>query len=439
MKKRTWIKGLALSFFCFTLLGLASACQVSQSSSGDNTINGKDSSSSIGTSVEYTGICTINGFESNDDLYRIKQKQVENNIVFDMRISNEQKHTGNSSLKCYYESGTFGNVVQRMQETEYAGCDIQDIKTFSLWVYNANAVKSSVTLSALKTGSAPFAKQVIDLPAGEWTKCTLPLNQVAMEGNASEFYAFAFSFKANLKPATYYVDEMQVEFGNELTDADREYLVKIDDLIASINELPDPKTITLANEAELKEIYDAYESLPMEYRCVVTNYDVFEKAVAQLLVAAKGTADYTKDSIACYFDKFYGAYQAKAGVSSFPNISYTEDVKYKDEEGSLCIECTGDEWTYVSFSSLVPVDKYATTSFAVYNGSDLPIVVFFNWNEKTKTDILPGQWVEFELNNSEHSTGIELDVTAWDANALTTTGVNGCVCISRMTMHSKPA
>lgn len=441
MKKRTWIKGLVLSFFCFTLLGCA-ACQVTQDSSVDSVnsmINSEDSSSSIEPSVECTGICTINGFESNDDLYRIKQKQVENNIVFDMRISNEQKQTGENSLKCYYESGAFGNVVQRMQETEYASCDIVDIKTFSLWAYNANNVNSSITLSALKTGSAPFAKQVINLPAGEWTKCTLPLNQVAMEGNASEFYAFAFSFKSTVIPATYYVDEMQVEFGNELTEADQEYLVKIDDLIANIDQLPEPKKITLANEAELKEIYDAYEALPIEYRCVVTNYNVFEKAVAQLLVAAKGTVDYTKDSVACYFDKFYGVYQAKAGVSSFPNLSYTEEVKYQDEEGALCIECTGDLWTYVNFTSNIPIDKYATTTFAVYNGSDMPIVVFFGWQEKTKTDIMPGKWAEFELDNRDHLNGIEMQLTAWDASNLTTTGINGCVYISRMTMHSKPA
>lgn len=438
MKKRTWIKGLVLSFLCLTALGGA-ACEITPDSSLDSITSVEDSSSSVEPSEGYTGVHTINGFESNDDLYRIKQKQVNIDISFDFRISSEQKQTGESSLKCFYENGSFGNVVQRMQETEYADCDILDVKAFSLWVYNDNEVESSVTLSALKTESVAIMKEVFTLPAQQWTKCTLTLNKAVMESNGSQFYAFGFGFSNVLKNATYYVDEMQVEFGLEFTAEDEEYLAKIDDLVSRIDKLPESTAITLENEAELKEVYDAYEALPVEYRCIVTNYDVFKKAMAQLLVVAKGTVDYTKDSVAAYFDKFYGVLQAGVGSSPFaPEISYSEEVKYKDEDGSLCIKCKGDEWTYVSFSSLVPVKEYATTTFAVYNDSTLPIVAFFDWKEKTKTTIDPGKWAEFELDNREHVSGFELEVTSWDQNALKTTAVDGCVYISRMTMHAKP-
>ena len=88
MKKRTWIKGWFFSFLCLTLLGCV-ACQGGQDSSVDSMENSESSSSIIIPTDAYTGIHTINGFENNDDLYRIKQKQVNIDVVFDMRISNE--------------------------------------------------------------------------------------------------------------------------------------------------------------------------------------------------------------------------------------------------------------------------------------------------------------------------------------------------------------
>ena len=433
MKKNALIKNLFLSFFCFTAIGLV-GCFGGEQTSESSSISSESSSSQIEQTNDYTGVHTLNGFENNDDLYRVKQLQANFDLTFSMDISNEQKKEGENCLKLYYKDGTFGNVVQLLSQTKYAECDISDIKSFSLWVYNANAEEIPVTLSALKKGSIAIAQKVFDLPAGEWTKCTLALNKVAMESNSDKFYAFAFEFPKSVKNATYYVDEMQVEFGAEYTETDEENLVKINDLIARIAALPE--RVTLENEDEMKEIYLDYSDLDIAYRGAVRNYDKFEKAVNVLLLAAKGASNYTKDSVACYFDKFYGAFQVTKAYDSYPNFSYSEDVKYGDEAGSLCIECTGDVWTYATLSTVVPIAKYATTTCAVYNGLDKTIAAYFSW--KQMTYINPGEWATFELDNRDYLNLIEFDMTAIDENGRPTEAY-GNVYISQMVMHPKGA
>ena len=387
MKKNTLIKSLFLSFFCLTAIGLV-ACSGGEQASESSSASSESSSSQIEQTSDYTGVQTLNGFENNDDLYRVKQLQTNFDLTFTMDITSEQKKEGEGSLKIYYKDGTFGNVVQLLSLTEYSDCDISDIKSLSLWIYNANEEETPVTLSALKSGSTAIAQETFDVPAGEWTKCTLALNKVAMESNADNFYAFAFAFSRSVKNATYYVDEMQVEFGAEYTGADEENLVKVNDLIARIAALPE--TVTLKNEEAMKEIYLDYNDLEVAYQGAVNNYDTFEKAVDTLLLAARGKLDYTKDSVACYFDKFYGSFQAERGAVGFPNIYYSEEIKYQDEEGSLCIECTGDTWTYVNLTTVLPIEEYATTTCAVYNGLDKRIAAYFGW--KQMTYINPGEW-----------------------------------------------
>ena len=267
MKKKFLIKSLFLSLLCVTAVGFV-ACDKGEQSGVNNS---SDSGSEIIEPVkDYTGVQTLNSFENNDDLYAIKQMQTNFDLTFTMDITSEQKKEGEGSLKIYYKDGTFGNVIQPLETTDFIDCKVGDIKSLSLWVYNANEVEAPVTLSALKSGSVAIAQETFDLPVGEWTKCSLPLNKVAMESNAERFYAFAFTFSRQMKNATYYVDEMQVEFGAEYSAADEENLVKVNDLIARINVLPE--TITLENEEALKEIYTDYMALEVAYQGAVNNY-----------------------------------------------------------------------------------------------------------------------------------------------------------------------
>ena len=431
MKKKFLIKSLFLSLFCVTAVGFV-ACDKGEQSGVNNS---SDSGSEIIEPIkDYTGVQTLNSFENNDDLYAIKQMQTNFDLTFTMDITSEQKKEGEGSLKIYYKDGTFGNVIQPLETTDFIDCKVGDIKSLSLWVYNANEVEAPVTLSALKSGSVAIAQETFDLPVGEWTKCSLPLNKVAMESNAERFYAFAFTFSRQMKNATYYVDEMQVEFGAEYSAADEENLVKVNDLIARINVLPE--TITLENEEVLKEIYTDYMALEVAYQGAVNNYEKFESAVNKLLTDARGKIDYSKESVACYFDKFYGTFQATKAFDSFPNFSYSEDVKYKDEAGSLCIECKGDVWTYVTLSTVVPIAKYATTTCAVYNGLDKRIAAYFTW--KQMTIINPGEWATFELDNRDYPYGMEFDMTALDDSGHVTAAY-GNVYISQMVMHPKDA
>ena len=432
MKKKFSIKSLFLSLLCVTAVGFV-ACDKGEQSGTDNSVS--DSASEIIEPVkDYSGVQTLNGFENNDDLYAIKQLQTEFDLTFTMDITSEQKKEGEGSLKIYYKDGTFGNVIQPLETTDFADCNVGDIKSLSFWVYNANEVEAPVTLSALKSGSVPIAQAKFNLPVNEWTKCTLPLNKVAMESNAEQFYTFAFTFSKGVRNATYYVDEMQVEFGAEYSAADEENLVKVNDLIARINALPEK--ITLEDEEVMKGIYTDYIALEVVYQGAVNNYEKFASAVNKLLTLVRGNIDYSKDSVACYFDKFYGAFQVSRGIVGFPNFSYSEEVKYKDEAGSLCIECTGDDWTYVTLSTAVPIASYATTTCAVYNGLDKSIAVCFGWYEMTV--IKPGEWVTFELDNLDYPSRIEFYMAALD-NRGSATAAYGNVYISQMVMHPKGA
>ena len=97
-------------------------------------------------------------------------------------------------------------------------------------------------------------------------------------------------------------------------------------MIARINALPE--TITLENEEVMKGIYTDYIALEVAYQGAVNSYEKFESAVNKLLTIVRGKIDYSKDSVACYFDKFYGTFQVTRGIVGFPNFSYSEEVKY---------------------------------------------------------------------------------------------------------------
>ena len=149
MKKKFSIKSLFLSLLCVTAVGFV-ACDKGEQPGTDNSTSNNDSEI-IEPVKDYTGVQTLNSFENNDDLYAIKQLQTEFDLTFTMDITSEQKKEGEGSLKIYYKDGTFGNVIQPLETTDFIDCKVGDIKSLSLWVYNANEVEAPVTLSALKS------------------------------------------------------------------------------------------------------------------------------------------------------------------------------------------------------------------------------------------------------------------------------------------------
>ena len=399
------------------------------------------------------GKMLINGFDNLDELYAIKWINVAigRSGKLDIHTDADMVQDGEGCLRFNVKNtDTYPELHIKTQNTHVPDMDITRIKTYSVWIYNASETEVVASLNLMQKGNTHLLSQEFILPAQQWTECVMYVNGVVTKYAAPSVTGFSVQFHvevvsdatddSKLKEATFYLDNMQVEFGNAITKEDRAYIESIETIIAEIDELP--LDITSKDEAKLSELYDAYNNLPDVYKAAISNYDLLKTAINGIVSARdrveanKETAELERNVF--YFDKFYGATQLINSQNSKCVFGYSKDFKYGDEEGSTRIGFVNEIWNYVTISTTTDLHDYDYVRYAMYNDGEEKAVWLNAGGWNCRAQLLPGEWHEFEIPTKYfNSSGVEFIFTK-SVNSGTASPAEGDVYLSSMTAHKLP-
>ncbi len=441
MKKKTLLL-LALGVALGSAIGLVSYITIAKN---------KPVAPSQNTALE--GKMLINGFENLDELYAVKWTNVNQAALgrLDIHTGADMVQEGGGCLQFDLKRATtYPELHIKTQNTRVPDMDVARIKTYSTWIYNANETEVVASLNLMQKGNTHLLSQEFTLPSQEWTECVMYVNGVVTKYAAENVTGFSVQFHvevdsaatddSKLKTATFYLDNMQVEFGNAITEEDRAYVEAIEAIIAEIDKLP--LDITSEDEARLAKLYDAYNNLPDEYKAAISNYDSLKTALSGI-VSARDRVEADKENAESernvfYFDKFYGTTQLNNSQNSKCVFGYSKDFKYGDEEGSTRIGFVNEIWNYITISTTTDLHEYDYVRYAMYNDGEEKAVWLNAGGWNCRAQLLPGEWHEFEIPTRYfNSSGVEFIFTK-SVNGGTASPAEGDVYLSSMTAHKLP-
>lgn len=396
------------------------------------------------------GKMLINGFDNLDELYAIKwiNAAIGTSGKLDIHTDANMVQEGEGCLRFdVKKTATFPELHIKTQNTHVPDMDVTRIKTYSTWIYNASETEIVASLNLIQKGNTHLLSQEFTLPAQQWTECVMYVNGVVTKYAAENVTGFSVQFHvevdsaatddSKLKTATFYLDNMQVEFGNAITEEDRAYIETIESIIAEIDALP--VDITSEDEARLSKLYDTYNNLPDVYKAAISNYDSLKSAISGI-VSARDRAEADKENAELernvfYFDKFYGTTQLNNSQNSKCVFGYSKDYKYGDEEGSTRIGFVNEIWNYVTISTTTDLHEYDYVRYAMYNDGEEKAVWLNAGGWNCRAQLLPGEWHEFEIPTKYfNSSGVEFIFTE-SVNSGTAAPAEGDVYLSSMTAY----
>ena len=212
----------------------------------------------------------LNGFETMDDLYAVKQTNFGYDTVGKMDISAEQKTEGEHSLKYSYEAGTNPEILQRFDQSQYPQADMSTVGKTSLSVYSTAESAVTATLKVITTGNIVLlSSEAYEIQPGEWTELSFDIDAFTRTKNKDDIVGVSVSLGVKGVAADYYIDNWTITIGEAVTD---EQIAQ--PVIDRIEALPAAEEIdSLAEIMSVLSANGSYEALSESVRAKVSNYD----------------------------------------------------------------------------------------------------------------------------------------------------------------------
>ncbi len=394
MKK---VKYLALaSLTTLTALALVSCGKGKENNNTTESASEQNTEITTEPVIDYTGSQLYNGFENNEDLYKLRQHTTMNGSHWNgysatgklsiVGATDEVSPVeGDKMLQVYYGGGNLSYISARFSKTEFAKVDVKKIGGFSVDVYNDGNEDKKVTLSLVNKdlSVAQINDNEFTIKAREWTTCKVSFNPVFIDYFADDFVGFCIEFEDKTE-AVYYLDNMNISFDLVYTDEMYAQLALVEDLENKIYTNCSATTVTAESRSVLEELYETYLNLPLEYRAIVHNYEVLENAITRYMnivadeeLAKNGRVDVLR------YDSILGLGQITEGKGV--SISYTKEEHAPGQDGCLKFEFDGKpDWAKVYNSPSMSI--YDEVHVWVKNDSELSRVFQITWTTLGKTN-----------------------------------------------------
>ena len=269
--------------FVFALIlsvGIFASCGGGESGSGNASVSEPESESqseSVKREYEVGEKLLLNGFETLDDLYNVKQTNLAYDTKVKMNISAEQKKNGDNSLKYTYIGGGNPMILQRLDRTEYTDLDFGIIAKTSLWIYSTAENPVNATLHVITTGNiALLSSEAVELKPGEWTEASFDIDAYTRTKNKANIVGVAVELAIKGNQADYYIDDWTITIGNAVTN--KELAAPV---VSLIDKLPAAEEAENLNDyMKILSAKGAYDSLEEVVKAEVTNYAKLEACIA---------------------------------------------------------------------------------------------------------------------------------------------------------------
>ena len=229
-----------------------------------------DSSKESAPEEKVGDVYLLNGFETMDDLYAVKQTNFGYDTVGKMDISAEQKTEGEHSLKYSYEAGANPEILQRFDQSQYPQADMSTVGKTSLSVYSTAESAVTATLKVITMGNIVLlSSEAYEIQPGEWTELSFDIDAFTRTKNKDDIVGVSVSLGVKGVAADYYIDNWTITIGEAVTD---EQIAQ--PVIDRIEALPAAEEIdSLAEIISVLSANGSYEALSESVRAKVSNYD----------------------------------------------------------------------------------------------------------------------------------------------------------------------
>ena len=329
---------------------------------------------------------------------------------------------GEGALRAAYEVGPYTQLLARFDRSALPDLPVANLGGFSVKIYNDSPVERRVTLSLMQEQNL-----VVEVDGGTftlapyaWTECKVTLDPIIVEYLADTLVGLNIQFNATTE-AVYYLDDLRVNFDQEITDEILQTMEQVDSLTADLAVL-DGLTVSAEDKDLLEELYTRYMALPQAYRFIVSNIDLLNEAVADYYEALVGS-DPVRQTV-LYFDEIMGLTQLNEFTGG--TASFTTEEHAEGENGALRLDFNGSaSWVTVP---LLPADHeggYDEVQVWVKNDSASKRAFQINWAAASAAEgegvtggnilagyVLPADsgWIKLTYRNLSNTT--EFNVTS---------------------------
>jgi len=359
----------------------------------------------------------INGFENVNDLYKAKliYKYSSHGVDCSFNINTDKAfiHDGNGSLKMEYKqpsdnTGKYSYFYQPISLSGLEGRDISDLDKFGIWLYNDNAVETTISMALIITDKmATNVDDSIKLPSRQWTYAELNLSKLIVNNNYKSFEGFGFLI--DKIEGTFYADNWTVKFGATETEEDLKYKTVIEDVSRRIPLLPSENSPQYADE--LRALAKDYYRIKTSYRGAVVDYKVLEKKCSAY-ISLINTKISSGDTV-YHFNDPIGMSQASIDFDAIGlDLTFDETEKRDASDfGSMKVSSNiASGWAYVKAKTdSISFSKFSKLIFYVKNDFDKQIAMCISWNSAAINIPCKSGWVKVELPTTQLGSTIEIE------------------------------
>ena len=284
---------------------------------------------------------------------------------------------GEGALRAAYEVGPYTQLLARFDRSALPDLPVANLGGFSVKIYNDSPAERRVTLSLMQEQNLTVEVDggTFTLAPYAWTECSVKLDPIIVEYLADTLVGLNIQFNTTTE-AVYYLDDLRVNFDQEITDEILQTMAQVEELVADLEPL-DGRIITQDDKEMLEALYTRYLALPQAYRFTVSNAGLLTDAIADYYGTLVGLD--TERQTVLYFDEIMGLTQLNEFTGG--TASFTTEEHAEGENGALRLDFNGSaSWVTVP---LLPADHeggYDEVQVWVKNDSDSKRAFQINWN-----------------------------------------------------------
>lgn len=384
-----------LSILSMSCLALGVACSGGEESS----------STSVQEEKPESEIVLLNGFNRYQDVAVIYLDPA----TFDgsMKLNEDAAYIveGEGSYKCYINA-TQANQPNLAFSAATLKNDVTDVTEFGLYIYNDNDYAFDVIITAY-AGDTVVCAPVATAEVGA-NNLVFPINRALVQKTGKVITEYSISFSGVKSESTMYLDNFYVK-------TTKDPVVLPDAVTAVINAI-DAFTDTTPRET-VESVIAQYNALSAEDKQCVTNYERLNSMIMPYWLTDLAQAQKDDPKTLLYFDCSFGPLQIKSTTSGVSSYSYSTDMKYGDENGSLKVDfaVTSTNWVNIITTATTLIEE-EFIEFYVYNDSDQYKAMCVGWNVPSNSNdesymiLEPKTWTKIvskstDLTNSGGSSG----------------------------------
>ena len=257
---------------------VAGCANTEETASSSKEVSSSEISETIAPSYQTGDVVLLNGFETMEDMYSMKQTNLGYDSVGKMSITSDKKKEGASSLFYDYKKGGNPQLLQRVDHSHAPTLDWGVISNISVWIFNTKSQDVKANLKVISNGNlALLTSESQSMKTNEWSQLSFNVDSVTRFKNKDSIVGVTLELETDGQEGAFYIDQLEVTIGESITDQDI-----ANPVIEKIAALPNASEITDEKEfIKVLTVKGVYDALTDSQKALVNNVSKLNECIAK--------------------------------------------------------------------------------------------------------------------------------------------------------------